>query len=159
MCSDKPSMWFSEVIARTCVWGGGERERLPSFTASHQGVKKQTSWTEEERDEGGKKERHKRGEEKQGEREMETVAAGGNVRKRRSETSQKRSRKQSMRRVGREGGKFKTWVISSKSFSNVGQKAQNSWYSWYSQDPAAWIKPKVTCQKEIKQENHSFTAF
>lgn len=135
--------FFFRCYSRDMCWGGGERERLPSFTASHRGGKNQTSRTEEE----GWRGRQKRGED--GERRGEVETEVGQQKKEGRNRGRKDEEKKLTWGVGwerREGQRralaavFNTWVISSKSFSNAGQRSSNPHNSWHSQDLAAHIK-------------------
>lgn len=99
---------FVRRYSRNMCVGGGERERLPSFTESHQGGKNQTSPTEEEGWKGEKKKRQKRGEE--GERWKQRWGKT-NVGKK----AETRKEKKAKRGVGREQREGRRWALAEVS--------------------------------------------
>lgn len=117
-------LWQTQyVLFRwTCVeekgkgWGF-----LPSLRVTREGRSK---CHEQRKRDGVRRKTTKREEEIDGERRKLRL------RKRRCEKEKVRNREEeehkAIRGVGRERGSFNTWVISSKSFSNVGQKAHYS---------------------------------
>lgn len=124
------SFFFFRRYSRNMCWGGGERERLPSFTTSHQGGKKQASWIEEEGWGGEKEGKRDKREEKRKRRNKRRCGNWGGAK--RIEEGINRERKEEENEatggVGWERRDGRRWALA--SFLTLGSFLPNLSPTW-----------------------------